>query len=94
MDAITFPENLQTTCGLSILLHGVFSLPDATSYDKWHFIKFRLFAKIKTIFRDSDVHFILKTLICDPLKCTMNLDSQTHCFKPNGKFISTLYTEG
>ena len=29
-----FPENLQTTSGLSILLHGVISLPDATSYDK------------------------------------------------------------
>ena len=26
--------NLQTTCGLSILLHGIISLPDATSYDK------------------------------------------------------------
>ena len=27
-------ENLYITCGLSILMHGVFSLPDATSYDK------------------------------------------------------------
>ena len=34
MDVITFPVNLQTTSGLSILLHGVISLPDATSYDK------------------------------------------------------------
>ena len=34
MDVITFPENLQTTSGLSILLHGVISLPDATSYNK------------------------------------------------------------
>ena len=34
MDVITFPENLLTTSGLSILLHGVISLPDATSYDK------------------------------------------------------------
>ena len=34
MDVITFPENLQTTSGLSILLHGVISLPDATSCDK------------------------------------------------------------
>ena len=32
MDVITFPENLSTTCGLSILLHGVISLPGATSY--------------------------------------------------------------
>ena len=31
MDVITFPVNLY---GLSILLHGVISLPDATSYDK------------------------------------------------------------
>ena len=30
MDVITFPEN----GGLLILLHGVISLPDATSYDK------------------------------------------------------------
>ena len=28
-----FPENLLTTSGLSILLHGVISLSDATSYD-------------------------------------------------------------
>ena len=33
MDVITFTENLKTTYGLSILLHGVISLPDATSYD-------------------------------------------------------------
>ena len=48
MDVITFPVNLLTTSGLSILLHGVISLPDATVYDKlqlscyntnifWHF---------------------------------------------------------
>ena len=34
MDVITFPVNLWTTSGLSILLHGVISLSDATSYDK------------------------------------------------------------
>ena len=33
MDVITFPENLLTTSGLSILLHDVISLPDAMSYD-------------------------------------------------------------
>ena len=33
MDVIAFPENLLTTSGLSILLHGVISLPDATSCD-------------------------------------------------------------
>ena len=32
MDVITFP-----TSGLSILLHGVISLPDATSYDKEYY---------------------------------------------------------
>ena len=37
MDVITFPENLLTTNGLSILLHGVISLPDATSYDKTYY---------------------------------------------------------
>ena len=34
MDVITFPENLLTTSGLSILMHAVISLPDATPYDK------------------------------------------------------------
>ena len=34
MDVITFPVNRYTTSGLQILLHGVISLPDATSCDK------------------------------------------------------------
>ena len=34
VDIRTFPKNLSTTTGLSILLHGVILLPDATSYDK------------------------------------------------------------
>ena len=34
MDVITFTENLLTTSGLSILLHGVISLTEAMSYDK------------------------------------------------------------
>ena len=34
MDVITFPKNLGTTSGLSILMHGFISIPDATSYDK------------------------------------------------------------
>ena len=29
-------RKLKTTSGLQILLHGVISLPDATSYDKYH----------------------------------------------------------
>ena len=33
MNVITFPENLLFTSGLSILLHGVLSYPEATSYD-------------------------------------------------------------
>ena len=33
MDVITFPKNQLTTSGLQILLHGVISLPGATSYD-------------------------------------------------------------
>ena len=36
MDVITFLENLYTTTGLLILLHGVISLLDAMSYDKYH----------------------------------------------------------
>ena len=38
MDVITFPENRLTTSGLQILLHGVISLTDATSYDKRYII--------------------------------------------------------
>ena len=34
MDVITFPENLYSTCGLSILLHSVISLRNTTSCDK------------------------------------------------------------
>ena len=37
MDVITFLENLQTTSGLSILLHGIISLPETKSYDKYIF---------------------------------------------------------
>ena len=33
MEVLTFPKNLLTTSGLSILSHGVISFPDATSYD-------------------------------------------------------------
>ena len=32
MDVITFPENLKTASGLSILLHGVISLPNSMPY--------------------------------------------------------------
>ena len=32
MDIITFPDNRLSTSGLQILLHGVISLTDATSY--------------------------------------------------------------
>ena len=38
MDVITFPENLETTSGLSILLQSVISLRDATSYDNACFV--------------------------------------------------------
>ena len=44
LDVITFPVNLLTSSGLSILLHDVISLPDATSYDKFYF--FSSFRKI------------------------------------------------
>ena len=40
MDVITFPVNL-----LSILLHGVISLPDATSYDNLIYNKSASMAK-------------------------------------------------
>ena len=51
MDVITFPENRQTTSGLQILLHGVISLPDTTSYDKQFYqILKHLFMKMKQNF--------------------------------------------
>ena len=34
MDVVTFPDNLLTTSGLSILFHDIISLPDASSYYK------------------------------------------------------------
>ena len=34
MEVITFPENLLTTSGSSILLHSLISFPDVPSYDK------------------------------------------------------------
>ena len=33
MDVLAFPENLWIASGLLILMHGVISLPDWTSYD-------------------------------------------------------------
>ena len=33
-----FPQNMQTTSGLSILLHGVKSYPDVTSYDRYQIL--------------------------------------------------------
>ena len=37
MDVTMIAENLQTTSGLSILLHGFISLPDAMPYDKLYY---------------------------------------------------------
>ena len=48
MNIITFPENPLTTSGLSILLHGVISLPDAMSYDNAFFFLSRLFSSQQT----------------------------------------------
>ena len=36
MDVITFPENLQATSGLSILLHGIILLPNATAFTNFN----------------------------------------------------------
>ena len=38
MDVIRFLENRLTTSGLQILLHGVITLTDATSCDKYKYI--------------------------------------------------------
>ena len=40
MDGITFPVNLYITSGLSILLHGASTLPDATSYNKLRYMNY------------------------------------------------------
>ena len=42
-------KNLKTTSGLSILIDGVISLPDATSYDKYHFKVSFTFYKLTAI---------------------------------------------
>ena len=48
MDIITFLVNLETTSGLSILLHGVISLSDETSYDKIDFLFINLTCVLST----------------------------------------------
>ena len=48
MDFITFPKNLYATSGLSVLLHGFISLPDATSYDKINYSVVQELRHIKT----------------------------------------------
>ena len=57
MDVITFPVNLKTTSGLSILLHSVISLPDATSYDKYVFLVHKNVFKFTNIFSSPQVYF-------------------------------------
>ena len=41
-----FPENLKTTGGLSILMHGIISLPDGMSYDKNHVLLIKCSASL------------------------------------------------
>ena len=55
MDVITFPVNLLTAGGLSILLHGVISLPDATSYDKNQYQTKRIYQMIVRQIRYKDI---------------------------------------
>ena len=40
MDVITLHTNLSTTRGLTILLHGFISLPEATSCDKYRLLNY------------------------------------------------------
>ena len=56
MDVISFPENLKTTSGLSILLHGVISLPDAKSYDNME-------KTLSDFHMCLHIHFIIKLLL-------------------------------
>ena len=53
MDIITFPENLSTTSGLSILRHGVISLPGGMSYDTLNYLA------IKCYYHDMPEHIEL-----------------------------------
>ena len=54
MDVITFPENLQTTSEISILLYDVISLQDATPFDK---------SKKKTSIFLSELELLLDFLV-------------------------------
>ena len=57
MDVIAFPENLETTCGLSILLPGVISHPDATSYDNNKYLSLAFFVLSENDKVKTDVEF-------------------------------------
>ena len=54
MDVITFPENLYTISGLSILLHGVITLPELTPYDYAVFAAIGNFCHLLIIFTHWD----------------------------------------
>ena len=69
MDVMTFPENLQTTSGLSILLHGFISLPDATLCDK-NIKYFKLKIEIVCITSTNIFLFWKCDLLNNILKCS------------------------
>ena len=59
-------QNLLTTSGLSIILHGVISLPDATSCDKKNISRIRV--NIRTNYRETEMQLNLEILNYELLK--------------------------
>ena len=59
MDVTAFPDNLETTSGLSILLHGVtcISLPAATSYDNVFSVGLYRGNEKKVLYYNTFLHF-------------------------------------
>ena len=92
MDVITFPVNLLTTSGLSILLHGVISLPDVTSYDKRHFIRVYTVCKDKIDLQRRKYN-ILDIISCGPsMHAIGHSDSIVCSFMENSVGLKRVYT--
>ena len=68
---MTLPENLSTTSGLSILMHGVILLPGRRSYDKIIFVHNFLF--IIRVFPLFNFLFygLIYICICTLTNCTL-----------------------
>ena len=86
MHVKTFPVNLKNTSGLLILLHGVISLSDATSYDKYLFLP----SRYKTSkLRRFNIDVTSRRYVCPFTRCfkcqKARKESTSHdiCFVPS-----------